>query len=147
MLRRALTVAAALVALPLLAGTVSAADVKVIAILTPEKGTDFGWNQQAVAGAKAVGEKYGIKVVTAEDGIEALFRIEGYRPSVVVLDLELGFASARIVAVERVVHEGATVGAARVVLVGAANGQPRKRVAVDTHRLAMCGLPRDRDPP
>ena len=66
MLRRALTVAAALVALPLLAGTVSAADVKVIAILTPEKATDFGWNQQAVDGAKAVGQKYGIKVVTAE---------------------------------------------------------------------------------
>jgi basic membrane protein A len=66
MLRRALTVAAALVALPLLAGTVSAAEVKSIAILTPEQGTDFGWNQQAVAGAKAVGQKYGIKVVTAE---------------------------------------------------------------------------------
>src|SRR5258707_744349 len=54
MLRRALTVAAALVALPLLAGTVSAAEVKSIAILTPEQGTDYGWNQQFAAGAKSI---------------------------------------------------------------------------------------------
>ena len=30
-----------------------AQDIDTIAILTPEAGTDFGWNQQGVAAAKA----------------------------------------------------------------------------------------------
>ena len=34
-----------------------AAEIKSIAILTPEQGTDFGWNQQGVDAAKAAGEK------------------------------------------------------------------------------------------
>ena len=44
----------------------SAADVDTIAILTPEAGSDFGWNQQGVDAAKAAGEKTGVKVIVAE---------------------------------------------------------------------------------
>ena len=44
----------------------SAAEIKSIAILTPEQGTDFGWNQQGVAAAKAAGEKTGVHVTVAE---------------------------------------------------------------------------------
>ncbi|HVJ40729.1 MAG TPA: BMP family protein [Dongiaceae bacterium] len=42
-----------------------AVDVKKIAILTPEDPTDYGWNQQGVDAAKAVGAKYGIEVMPA----------------------------------------------------------------------------------
>ncbi|MDH6264856.1 basic membrane protein A [Rhizobium sp. SG_E_25_P2] len=42
-------------------------DIKSIAILTPEQGTDFGWNQQGVDGAKAAGKATGVEVVTAEN--------------------------------------------------------------------------------
>lgn len=48
-------------ALPAVAG-----EVKSIAVLVPEQGTDFGWNQQGVAAAKAAGEKMGVKVIAAE---------------------------------------------------------------------------------
>ncbi len=41
-------------------------DVDTIAILTPEVGTDFGWNQQGVESAKAAGEATGVKVIVAE---------------------------------------------------------------------------------
>jgi simple sugar transport system substrate-binding protein len=44
-----------------------AEDIKSIAILTPEQGTDFGWNQQGVDGAKAAGKATGVKVITAEN--------------------------------------------------------------------------------
>ena len=50
----------------LMAGTAFAADVKSIAILTPEEGTDYGWNQQGVDAAKAAGEATGVKVVVAQ---------------------------------------------------------------------------------
>ena len=43
-----------------------AKDVSSIAVLTPEQGTDFGWNQQGVAAAKAVAEKYGLEFIPAE---------------------------------------------------------------------------------
>ena len=49
-----------------LVGSAHAKDVKSIAILTPEQGTDYGWNQQGIDAAKAAGEKAGIKVVVAE---------------------------------------------------------------------------------
>ena len=42
-----------------------AGEVKSIAILTPEEGTDFGWNQQGVDAAKAAGEKTGVEVMVA----------------------------------------------------------------------------------
>ena len=44
----------------------SAADVESIAVLTPEQGTDFGWNQQGVESAKAAGAATGVEVITAE---------------------------------------------------------------------------------
>ncbi|RST85047.1 BMP family ABC transporter substrate-binding protein [Aquibium carbonis] len=48
-----------------MAGTAIAADVKSIAIMTPEEGTDFGWNQQGVDAAKAAAEAAGIEVIVA----------------------------------------------------------------------------------
>ncbi|MFK4771657.1 BMP family protein [Rhizobium sp. ZW T2_16] len=44
-----------------------AAEIKSIAILTPEQGTDFGWNQQGAEGAKAAGKATGVEVITAEN--------------------------------------------------------------------------------
>ena len=50
----------------LLAGTALAAEVKSIAILTPEEGTDYGWNQQGVDAAKAAAKATGVEVVVAQ---------------------------------------------------------------------------------
>ena len=50
----------------LLAGSALAAEVKSIAILTPEDGTDYGWNQQGVDAAKAAGAATGVEVVVAQ---------------------------------------------------------------------------------
>ncbi|MBP2170023.1 simple sugar transport system substrate-binding protein [Erwinia toletana] len=44
-----------------------AAEIKSIAILSPEPGTDFGWNQQGIDAAKAAGAKAGVKVMVAEN--------------------------------------------------------------------------------
>ena len=41
-------------------------DVEVIAVLTPEEGTDFGWHQQGVDAAKAAGEAAGVEVLVAQ---------------------------------------------------------------------------------
>ena len=57
---------AALVLSGALAAAASAAEVKKIAILVPEQGTDFGWNQQGVDAAKAVAAKYGLEFLPAE---------------------------------------------------------------------------------
>ncbi len=46
-------------------GAAQAADVKSIAILTPEEPTDYGWNQQGHDAAKAVAEKYGLEFMPA----------------------------------------------------------------------------------
>lgn len=43
-----------------------AAEIDTLAILVPEQGTDFGWNQQGVDAARAVAEKYGLKFLPAE---------------------------------------------------------------------------------
>src|SRR6056297_2087051 len=43
-----------------------AAEVDTIAVLTPEQGSDFGWNQQGVDAAKAAGEATGAEVIVAE---------------------------------------------------------------------------------
>lgn len=48
-----------------IAGGALAADVKSIAVLTPEEPTDFGWNQQGFDAAKAVAEKYGLEFIPA----------------------------------------------------------------------------------
>ncbi len=57
---------AALVLTGALATTAVAAEVKKLAILVPEEGTDFGWNQQGVDAARAVAEKYGLEFLPAE---------------------------------------------------------------------------------
>jgi simple sugar transport system substrate-binding protein len=51
----------------LLSGTaLYAAEVDTIAILTPEQGSDYGWNQQGVDAARAAGEATGVKVIVGE---------------------------------------------------------------------------------
>lgn len=50
-----------------MASTALAGEIKSIAILAPEMGTDMGWNQQGVDAAKAAGEAAGVKVVVAEN--------------------------------------------------------------------------------
>jgi len=49
-----------------MAGGAHAAEVKKLAIMVPEQGTDYGWNQQGVDAAKAVAEKYGLEFMPAE---------------------------------------------------------------------------------
>ena len=44
----------------------SAGDLKAIAGLVPEQGTDYGWNQQGVDAARTVAEKYGLEFMPAE---------------------------------------------------------------------------------
>lgn len=56
----------ALSMLALLSTVSLAAEVKSIAILTPEQGNDYGWNQQGIDAAKAAAQKAGIKVEVAE---------------------------------------------------------------------------------
>jgi simple sugar transport system substrate-binding protein len=46
-------------------GAARAADVKSIAIMTPEDPTDYGWNQQGYDAAKAVAEKFGLQFMPA----------------------------------------------------------------------------------
>src|SRR4051812_1139764 len=46
-------------------GTAFAADVKKLAIMTPEDPTDYGWNQQGFDAAKAVAEKFGLEFMPA----------------------------------------------------------------------------------
>ena len=49
-----------------LAATAQAGEITSIAILVPEQGTDYGWNQQGVDAARAVAEKYGLEFLPAE---------------------------------------------------------------------------------
>ena len=49
-----------------LAPASQAAEVTKLAILVPELGTDFGWNQQGVEAARAVAEAYGLEFIAAE---------------------------------------------------------------------------------
>lgn len=48
-------------------GAALAAEVNVVAILTPEQGSDFGWNQQGVEALQAAGEATGVEVIIAEN--------------------------------------------------------------------------------
>ncbi|WP_374292249.1 hypothetical protein, partial [Paenirhodobacter enshiensis] len=50
-----------------LAASAWGGDLKSIAILTPEQGTDYGWNQQGVEGAKAAAKAAGIRIEVAEN--------------------------------------------------------------------------------
>jgi basic membrane protein A and related proteins len=56
------------VALSVVLGTPAAfaAEVDTIAILTPEQGSDYGWNQQGVEAAKAAAEATGVEIIVAE---------------------------------------------------------------------------------
>ncbi len=47
------------------AATPATAQVKKIAVLTPEQGTDFGWNQQGTEAAKAVAKNLGLELEIA----------------------------------------------------------------------------------
>ncbi len=49
-----------------LAATAQAEEIKSIAIMVPEQGTDFGWNQQGVDAARIVAEKFGLEFLPAE---------------------------------------------------------------------------------
>ncbi|OIV46407.1 BMP family ABC transporter substrate-binding protein [Sodalis sp. TME1] len=44
-----------------------AAEINTIAILTPEPGTDYGWNQQGINAAREAGKKEGVKVLVADN--------------------------------------------------------------------------------
>lgn len=50
----------------LMSASVIAGKAKKIAILVPEQGTDYGWNQQGVEAARAVAKKYGLEFLPAE---------------------------------------------------------------------------------
>jgi basic membrane protein A and related proteins len=50
----------------LMASSAIAAEVKSIAILTPEDGTDYGWNQQGIDAAKAAAAATGVQVIVAQ---------------------------------------------------------------------------------
>ena len=63
----ALTVFGTLAACVALAAPAAAGEIRSIAILTPEQGTDFGWNQQGIAAAKAAGKAEGVEVLVAEN--------------------------------------------------------------------------------
>ncbi|TFF27160.1 BMP family ABC transporter substrate-binding protein [Jiella endophytica] len=60
------SIGSAFVISSLLLGSALAGEVKSIAILTPEEGTDYGWNQQGIDAAKAAGEAAGVEVVVAQ---------------------------------------------------------------------------------
>jgi len=60
--------AATLVAAALAASSKPQAKVTKIGIAAPEKGNDYGWNQQGVMAAKAAAKAFGVKVDVA-DGI------------------------------------------------------------------------------
>lgn len=63
---RALVPLAALAVSLLFSASASAGEVKGIAILVPEQGTDYGWNQQGVDAARAVAKIYGLEFMPAE---------------------------------------------------------------------------------
>ncbi len=67
MVKRWLKYAALMSAMSLGCPASFAAQINAIAILTPEPGTDFGWNQQGIAAARAAGAKEGVKVTVAEN--------------------------------------------------------------------------------
>ncbi|MEA9391264.1 BMP family protein [Acerihabitans sp. TG2] len=67
MMMRAQKYAGTLLLLTAMCSSAFAVEVKSIAILTPESGTDFGWNQQGIDAAKAAGKAEHVKVMVAEN--------------------------------------------------------------------------------
>lgn len=49
-----------------LTSAAAAGEVDTIAVLTPEQGTDFGWNQQGIEGAEAAAEATGKEFIVAQ---------------------------------------------------------------------------------
>ncbi len=66
-MKRALKYAGILTLLTMTGNPTFAAEVKSIAILTPEPGTDFGWNQQGIDAARAAGAAEHVKVMVADN--------------------------------------------------------------------------------
>jgi simple sugar transport system substrate-binding protein len=64
-IRRSAGIAALAMAI-VLPVSAQAAEIDKLAILVPEQGTDFGWNQQGVDAARAVAKKYGLEFLPAE---------------------------------------------------------------------------------
>ena len=64
--RRVLMMGAGIALLAAVSAGAQAGDVKKIAVLVPEQGTDYGWNQQGVDAARAVAEKFGLEFLPAE---------------------------------------------------------------------------------
>ena len=63
---RGLVPALAMVGALVLATGTQAQDIDKIAVLVPEQGTDYGWNQQGVDAAKQVGAAMNVEVISAE---------------------------------------------------------------------------------
>ena len=63
---RALVPTLAAFGMAVLAAGAQAQQIDKIAVLVPEQGTDYGWNQQGVDAAREVGAAMGIEVVAAE---------------------------------------------------------------------------------
>jgi len=66
MLKFLKTSVSAMILSGVLLGGALAGEVKSIAILTPEEGTDYGWNQQGIDAAKAAGQAANVKVIVAQ---------------------------------------------------------------------------------
>lgn len=66
MKKQLMTAAGALLFAGALSAQVFAADVDTIAILTPEEGTDYGWNQQGIDAAQAAADAAGVELIIAQ---------------------------------------------------------------------------------
>ena len=66
MLRSTLVAALAATGVAALGAHAQAQEIDTIAVLVPEQGTDYGWNQQGVDAARAVGDAMGLEVIAAE---------------------------------------------------------------------------------
>lgn len=53
---------------PVVSASPSPVSIRSLAIVTPERANDFGWNQQGVAALRAAAEPYGAKVIV-QDGV------------------------------------------------------------------------------
>jgi len=62
---RRFTITTAVTAALSLAAFSAGAEVKSFAILTPEQGSDFGWNQQGIEAARAVAEQFDLELTIA----------------------------------------------------------------------------------
>ena len=66
LLQSTLVAALAVTGVAALGAHAQAQEIDKIAVLVPEQGTDYGWNQQGVDAARAVGNAMGLEVIAAE---------------------------------------------------------------------------------